>query len=467
MLFYLFTGNSGLYLTNWQSRLFYIFAIPLGLALYLVIIISLAYHIHDAMRSYIFALEKRVDVNNINMKILLVSFASCVFAVQFGTLPAIMAHRTYLYGLYLSTDVMTFVGNEALLQRGQSMKMYYSLPLSLFLMLQHSLLLVFIASCCLVWKEISESCEPLDCCNPEPQPLSHDYKAKLLASFEHTDSPPNEASAEDEMYFPQMKGYEMKYDLDVVTCAQAEQHDGSRFSEMFYGNAQKNNLDTIDESGEEFDTGALETSSQISAEETLLKKAKKQVEDKVGGIDGVDAENADLVQHHDSLKESGHNEPVVENLTGIGANDPLEGPLDASEAQDGHFDGGLVGLTNNQSPNDSGSDKSPEEEVNERLRRFFMGSGSHEPDNQHLTDSGATDPLEGLASASGPNSFSASGASSPTPSLPSSYSNISIDSFGEPDAESENETLSGTRLSRELDSLLGDLDTTVTEKQNR
>ncbi len=419
-----FVGDSGFRPATWQSQLFYIFAVPFGFALYVIIIISFAYHIRDAMQTYVTSLEKKsnAEIAFLNSKILAISFMTCVCVLQIGAVASIFRKHSYLYGLYLSVDLMTFVGNEAVLERGQAMKVYYSFAFSFYLMILHSVLLVFISSCCHAWKEISDVCSQrrsVNCFQSGAEPLATNYKEKLLASFDSSSSgtPPNEVVVGDEAYFPQFDDQEMAphTGLDIIDSDEmkgTERRD-SHFSEIF--NAQKNNFEPIEEGLENFDADIIDASSEKSLErEPDLRTTGPPEQDKP------------------TEKESEQGKPRDD--------EPMEEPV--------YFF--------NESGNFSDYKRDIEKEgQKDDVEKLLAESGANIP---VLIESGANSPF-----------LIESGANSPTgstPSLPSSYSNISLDNWE--DDESEDETLSGTRLSRDLEtlesSLLGDSSSTITQK---
>ena len=210
------------------------------------------------MQECVSSLQKKQEskIEYLNIKILAIAFVTASMFLQIGGIVSVLRRNSYLDGLYISVDLMVFVGNEVMLKRDEIVKIYILLFFGLYLMLMHCILLVFISSCCHAWKEVSEvirsTDRKLDCFKSPEEPLEADYKEKLLASFDSSSSgtPPNEHFAEDEAYFPQFKEDVIFQNLDLVDCASSESRD-SRFSEIF--NAQKNNFEPIHESNEATD----------------------------------------------------------------------------------------------------------------------------------------------------------------------------------------------------------------------
>eukprot|EP00794_Sanderia_malayensis_P016734 gene16734-18429_t len=371
-------GNSGFELTTWQSRLFYIFTIPFGFALYVIIIISLAYHIRNAMQACVTLIEKKdvSEISLVNSKILAISLATCFCVLQICVVAVLFRNRSYLYGLYLSMDLLTFIGNETILERGQAPKVYYSLLLGFYLMLLHSVLFTTIASFCHAWKEIcnvySQRRRQISFFQPKTEPVSQDYKEKLLASFEsYSSSTVHANEAVDDVYFPQFHENENDFLFSdgLQIADEPYERRESHFSEIF--NAQKNNFEPIEEGMEYCDANVVEVSSEKAVENSSDNKE-------------VDSSIESFLEEKDVLQNKHPREEMVYYF--------------------------------------NERDLKPKHEDVERL----------------LTESRGNSPRAS------------------TVSLPSSYTNISLNDWGSDDDyyDFEDETLSATKVEEDLDSTL-------------
>ena len=226
----------------------------------------------------------------LNTKILLISFTTCVCIIQFGGIFSLLKNQSYLYGVYTSLDALTFVGNETILTRGLSVKVYFSFLLSLLLMFMHSLILVFVCNCQQALDEIvgfMTGGESITFCyQAGAQSYSKDYKEKLMASFASPDSNenPNENEGDEEVAFPQLWNTTYEFEPDILGDHPVVGGPGRRelrLSDIF--NSQKEMFEPIIERSENADAEMSDSSSYKSTKEYFEKE----------GIDIASNENSD------------------------------------------------------------------------------------------------------------------------------------------------------------------------------
>lgn len=215
----------------------------------------------------------------LNTKILLISFTTCVCLILFGGIFSLLKNRSYLYGVYASLDALTFVGNEKILTRGSSIKVYFSFLLSLLLMFMHSLILVFVCNCQQALDEIvgfvtgGESVT--FCFQAEGRSHSKDYKEKLMASFASPDSTEiqKENEGDEELAFPQLWDMTYEFEPDILGDHPVIGGPGRRelrLSDIF--NSQKEMFEPIIEHSENMDAEMSDSSSYKSTKEYFEKE---------------------------------------------------------------------------------------------------------------------------------------------------------------------------------------------------
>ena len=223
----------------------------------------------------------------------------------------------YFNGVYLAMDTMTFAGNETV-TKGPT-KLVFLFLLSFYYLLMHSFILVFVCYFQQTCSEIVDFVtghENKSTCFKQDSHFSpgHDYKDKLLASFDSPGSitPPNEA--ENDICFPQL--WSLRYDFEPemlsepLMVGQTERRD-SRFSEIF--NAQRDLFEPIIEGAENQDEDFSDTSSYKSTNDYFItEEVNAKLKNYMKDIDKI--EITEIKEINDELS-SGESTPTGSNFS--------------------------------------------------------------------------------------------------------------------------------------------------------
>ncbi|XP_065051411.1 uncharacterized protein LOC135681057 [Rhopilema esculentum] len=266
-------GNSGLRLTHWQAKLFYVFATPIGFALYVIIVVSVAYCLRDAMIACITKIEsaKQHQIRLLNIKILGVSAALCVIIVQIGGTVALITKHEYIDGVYVTMDTMTMIGAQPIVE--SSPKLYFTFFLSFYFIIAHALILVLVCNLQQASGElldlVFDNETKTNCLKSDIVISTENYKETLMASFESPGSstPQSEPDLDKgDIIFPQMWGVAYEFEPDILNeklmIGQTDRRD-SRFSEIF--NAQRDLFEPIMERTENLEEDVMSERSSYKS----------------------------------------------------------------------------------------------------------------------------------------------------------------------------------------------------------
>ena len=242
--------------------------------------------------------KKTIDIRFLSTKILVISLILCLFIAQIGGAISASNGDSYFNGVYIAMDTMTFTGNESLVKNQTQLALLFLL--SFYYMLLHSCILVFLCDLQQIWNEITSSwSEAKSTCFYQDSYFSpeHNYKYKLLSSFDSpgSTSSPSDNEEENDVCYPQLWGFQYDYEPRVINeplmFGQTERKE-SRFSEIF--NAQKDLFEPIIETPENQEEDLSDASSYKSSNDYFIMGSSK-LQNCVKKLDEVQAnENAEV-----------------------------------------------------------------------------------------------------------------------------------------------------------------------------